>query len=150
MTRARRMEPVQRLVDEREKDQAQLVARARQRVAELEARLEELGRYRQEYERGFQEAAAQGASIHRLRDFRLFLARLDEARQQQELMVTRAREELDMHTRNWHEAARRARALGAVVEKWRGEERLAAERQEQRETDERAAVIAARRIRGQD
>ena len=59
-----------------------------------------------------------------------------------------SRGEVEQQTQLWQEAARRARALGHVVDKWRGEERLAVERQEQRDTDERATGLAARRPRG--
>lgn len=145
MTRTKRIEPVQRLMDGQEKDQAQVLARARTRLAEAEAKLAELARYRGDYERGFREQAAGGLASQRLRDYRLFLARLDEALRQQQANVQRLREELEAQTRLWQEAARRSRALGVVVERWRGEERLAADRQEQRDTDERASGMAARR-----
>jgi flagellar FliJ protein len=145
MTRTQRIQPVQRIVDDREKESAKAVALARAKLVEAEAKLAELGRYREDYQRGFQKEAAGGASGLRLRDFRLFLARLDEALRQQEQVVLRARGEVEHQTRLWIESQRRAKALGIVVDQWRGEERRAAERQDQRETDERAAGMAARK-----
>ena len=147
MTRSKRIQPVQRLVDGRERELAGVVAEARSRFADAEARRAELVRYRADYETGFQKEAAGGSSGLRLRDYRLFLARLDEALRQQELLVARARDELATQTRLWQESVRRAKALGVVVDKWRGEERLARERQDQRDTDERAAGIAARKLK---
>jgi flagellar biosynthesis chaperone FliJ len=64
-------------------------------------------------------------------------------------VVLRARGEVEHQTRLWIESQRRAKALGIVVDKWRGEERRAAERQDQRETDERAAGMAARKPRAE-
>ena len=145
MTRTQRIQPVQRIVDDREREQAKAVALARQKVAEAEAKFVELGRYREDYQRGFQKEAAGGASGLRLRDFRLFLSRLDEALRQQEQVVARAKSEQEHQTRLWLESQRRAKALGIVVDKWRGDERVAAERQDQRDTDERAAGMAARK-----
>lgn len=145
MTRTQRIQPVQRIVDDRERELAKAVALARQKVAEAETKLTELGRYREDYHRGFQKEASAGASGLRLRDFRLFLARLDEAIRQQELVVARAKSEQENQMRLWMESQRKAKALGIVVEKWRGDERRAAERQDQRETDERAAAMAARK-----
>jgi flagellar FliJ protein len=145
MTRTQRIRPVQRIVDDREREQARAVALARSRLAEAEGKHVELTRYRDDYQRGFQKEAAGGASGLRLRDFRLFLARLDEALRQQEQVVLRARADVDQQTRLWMESQRRAKALGIVVDKWRGEERRAADRQDQRETDERAAGMAARK-----
>jgi flagellar FliJ protein len=147
MTRTRRIEPVQRIVDERERELAKVVAQARRTLGEAEAKLGELVRYRADYQKGFEKEAAVGASGLRLRDFRLFLARLDEAIRQQELVVARAQGEVESRNRDWHESLRKAKALGVVVDKWRGEERLAADRQDQRETDERASGMAARRSR---
>jgi flagellar FliJ protein len=145
VTRSRRIEPVQRIVDDRERELAKVVARARQALTEAEGKLGELVRYRADYQQGFQAEASAGASGLRLRDFRLFLSRLDEAIRQQEGIVARAQADLDARTREWHESLRRAKALGVVIERWRGEERLAAERQEQKDTDERASGMAARR-----
>ncbi len=145
MTRTQRIRPVQRIVDERERECAAAVAEARKKLAEAEAKLGELARYRDDYQRGFQNEAAGGASGLRLRDYRLFLARLDEAIRQQESIVVRSRTELEARTQAWHESQRRSKALGLVVDQWKGEERRAAERQDQRETDERAAGMAARK-----
>jgi flagellar FliJ protein len=145
MTRTQRIRPVQRIVDDRERESAKAVAQARARLADAEAKHVELQRYRDDYQRGFQKEAAGGASGMRLRDFRLFLARLDDAIRQQELLVARARGEVDAQTHQWQETQRRAKALGLVIDKWRGEERREAERQDQRDTDERAAGMAARK-----
>jgi flagellar FliJ protein len=147
MTRTQRIQPVKRLVDARERELALAAAQSRQRLIDMEAKLAELARYRTDYHLGFQKQAAGGTSGLRLRDFRLFLGRLDEAIRQQELAVARARSELETQTRTWHESLRRAKALGFVVDKWQGEERVAADRQDQRDTDERAAGMAARRSR---
>ena len=138
---------MQRLVDEREREVAKVVAQARKKLAEAEAKRTELARYRTDYEAGFKKEAANGSSVLKLQDYRLFLARLDEALRQQEMFVVRAREELEAQTRAWQESLRRAKALGIVVDKWRGEELRAAERQDQRDTDERAAGMAARKPR---
>lgn len=147
MTRTQRIEPVRQLVDDDERRRSQQLAQARAKQADAENKRNELARYREDYQRGFERQAGEGASSLRLRDYRLFLARLDEALRQQDGVVARARADVERETRAWQEAARKARALGHVVEKWRGEERLAAERQEQRETDERATNAAARRVR---
>lgn len=147
MTRTKRIAPVQRLIEEREREVAKVVAQARGKLAEAEAKRTELSRYRTDYEAGFRKEAASGSSVLKLRDYRLFLARLDEALRQQEMIVGRARDELEAQTHAWQESLRRAKALGLVVDKWRGEELRAAERQDQRDTDERAAGMAARKPR---
>ena len=147
MTRTQRIEPVLRRVDDDERERSRVLAQARLKQTDAESKRDELARYRADYLRGFDQQARDGASSLRLRDYRLFLARLDDALKQQDGVVARARADVERETRAWQDAARKARALGHVIDKWRGDERRAAERQEQRETDERATNAAARRAR---
>jgi flagellar FliJ protein len=138
MQRAKRLEPVQHLVDDEQRRQAQRVATAERRVAEAQAKLQELQRYRAEYEQQFSQRAGKGIGATDLRDYQAFLARLSEAIRQQQGLLKRAELERDSERLQWQEAAKRAKALGHVVEQWRAEERLVNERRDQRESDERA------------
>jgi flagellar FliJ protein len=76
MTRAKRLQPVQRLADDNERRLAQSVAQFDRRVAEAETKLTELQRYRQEYENQFSTRAGIGMGATALRDYQAFLARL--------------------------------------------------------------------------
>jgi flagellar FliJ protein len=138
MSRAKRLEPVQDLVSDAERRLAQSLAAHERRVVEAEAKLQDLQRYKHEYERQFTERAGSGMGVAGLRDYQAFLARLGEAIRQQHSIVVRARSERDAERLRWQEAARRAKALDHVVERWQLEERKALDRREQRETDERA------------
>ena len=138
MKRAKRLEPVQHIVDEAQKRLAMSVATYEKRVLEGEAKLGELERYKAEYEQGFQQRAAGGIGVTELRDYQAFLARLAEAIKQQQALVNRARAEHEAERVKWQEALKRSKALGHVVERWQAEERHVIERREQRESDERA------------
>jgi len=138
MKRAKRLEPVQHIVDEAQKRLAMSVATYEKRVLEGEAKLGELERYKAEYEQGFQQRAAGGIGVTELRDYQAFLARLAEAIKQQQALVNRARAEHDAERLKWQDALKRSKALGHVVERWQAEERHVIERREQRESDERA------------
>ena len=138
MTRTKRIAPVQTLFDDNERRLAQSLASFERRTAENEKKLEELERYRAEYEKQFTQRAGRGIGATDLRDYQAFLARLNEAIRQQAALVQRAQIERDAERRRWQDSARRAKALGHVVEGWRAEERRADERRDQRETDERA------------
>ncbi len=138
MTRAKRLQPVQQLADETERRLARNVAALERRLSEAEAKLEELTRYRQEYESQLNTRAASGMGATALRDYQAFLARLSEAIRQQGALVQRARVERDLERARWQEAATRAKAVDHVIERWRSEERHALERRDQRESDERA------------
>jgi flagellar FliJ protein len=138
VTRAKRMKPVQDLVDENERRLAQILAAGERKLAEAEGKLQELERYRCEYEKQFSQRAGRGIGAVDLRDYQVFLARLAEAIRQQQAIVQRARAERDAERVRWEEAAKRAKALGHVVEQWQSEERRMFERREQRESDDRA------------
>lgn len=138
MTRARRMKPVQNLYDDTERRLAMALAASERKVAEAEAKLQELERYRLDYDEQFAQRAGGGIGVTALRDYQAFLARLSEAIRQQQAVVKRVRSERDAERQRWQEAAQRAKAVGHVVEQWQTEERRALDRREQRESDERA------------
>lgn len=138
MTRAKRLQPVQHLADEAERRLARSVATLERRLGEAEAKLEELERYRQDYEHQLSARATSGMGATALRDYQAFLARLSEAIRQQGTLVQRARVERDLERTRWQEAATHAKAVDHVIERWRSEERHALERRDQRESDERA------------
>jgi len=138
MTRAQRLKPVRHLIDDTERRLAQDLSACEQRLRESEAKLEELRRYRSEYEAQFSRRAEQGMGATDLRDYQAFLARLGQAIGQQQALVRRAVAQCDAERIRWQQAARRAKALGHVVEQWQNEERQALDRREQRDSDDRA------------
>lgn len=138
MTRAKRMKPVQNLFEDTEKRLALGLATVERKVADAETKLLELERYRTDYEKQFKLRAGRGIGATDLRDYQAFLARLVEAIRQQQAVVRRAQSDRDAERTRWQEAAKRAKALGHVVEKWQSEERRASDRREQNESDERA------------
>jgi flagellar protein FliJ len=138
MKRAKRLEPVQHIVDDAQRRLALSVAAFEKRVLEGETKLQELQRYKGEYEQQFSQRAGRGMGATDLRDYQAFLARLSEAIKQQQALVTRARAEHQAERVKWQEALKRSKALGHVVERWQAEERHMNDRRDQRESDERA------------
>jgi flagellar FliJ protein len=139
MTRAKRLAPVQKVMESTERDRAGRMGIAQRRVVEAETKLAELERYHADYAQSFNERASAGIASAGLRDYQAFLARLVEAVHQQRRILARVKLELESDRRSWQEAARRVAAVGTVVERWRGDERREADQREQRESDERAS-----------
>jgi flagellar protein FliJ len=138
MKRATRLEPVQQIVDDAQRRLALSVAAHEKRVLDGETKLQELQRYKGEYEQQFSQRAGRGIGASDLRDYQAFLARLAEAIKQQQALVARARAEHQAERVKWQEALKRSKALGHVVERWQAEERHMNDRRDQRESDERA------------
>lgn len=137
MTRTKRLRPVQDVVENAEKRAAQTLAVHERRVQEAENKLQELTRYRGEYESQFTQRAGGGMGVLELRDYQAFLARLTDAMRQQQSVVHRMRADRDAERLRWQDAARRVKAIDHVVTTWQTEERQLADRREQRDTDER-------------
>lgn len=141
MSRAKRIEPVQDLVEDAERRLAMSVAGFEKRVKEAETKLQELERYRLEYQQQFSQRAGRGMGATELRDYQAFLARLDDAIRQQHLAVQRVQADRDMERQKWQKAAIKAKALDHVVDKWRAEERRVQDQREQRDSDERGQRV---------
>ena len=138
MKRSDRMQPVQRVISDAERQQARRLAACERLVTEAEAKLTELTRYHEDYCRNFQARAGAGMAGIGLRDFQTFLARLDAAIRAQAEVVESTRARRDAERSSWQQAATRSKAVEHVVDRWRAEERQASDRREQKETDERA------------
>lgn len=132
------MAPVQRVLDQKQRDRARELEDARSRLVAAEAKLRDLEQYRLDYEQAFQQRARTGQPVRALRDFQVFLARLDLAIEQQGQIVATTRNDVSGHSSLWQSVARQAKAVDSVVDRWNGEERRAQDRRDQKETDERA------------
>ena len=139
MKRAQRLEMVQTVVADQERQRAEALASSERRVSETEAKLAELQSYHESYARGFAIRAESGMDGVMARDYQAFLARLEEAVRQQTQLVTRARAQRDGEKQNWQGAAQRAEAVGQMVKRFQSEEERALDRREQHESDERSA-----------
>src|SRR5688500_12481345 len=116
MSRAKRIEPVQNLVEDAERRLAMSVAGFETRLKEAETKLQELQRYRLEYQQQFSQRAGRGMGATDLRDYQAFLARLDDALRQQQIVLQRMQADRDVERQKWQKAAIKAKALDHVVD----------------------------------
>ncbi len=144
MKRAERLDHFRDGLESSEKEHRARLAAAQAKVGDARGRLAELERYRDEYVRGLERRVAGGMGATALRDYHAFVARLAEAIRQQAQLLARSELECDFERQRWHEAATRSRAVASVVERWKAEERVLANRAEQRETDEWARQVGQR------
>lgn len=136
MTRSKRMQPVVDVTANREREAARRLGELQQRQQAAEQRLQELIDYREDYTRQF--AAGGSLSVARLQDYRIFLGRLNQAVEQQQALVERARLDCAAQRARWTELHSRVQALGKVVSRYRDSERSDRDRREQKEADLRA------------
>ena len=136
MSPSKRLKPVQQVAESKEKKAAHHMGQARMHLAQEEAKLQQLKQSHQEYLERFQQVAATGMSATQLQEYRAFLAKLDEAIQQQEKVVAASMASHTTQKDNWKQKRTRTQALGKVVDRYRKEERKAADLTEQKENDE--------------
>lgn len=144
MKKSQRINLVQRVVDTHERRKAEALAECERRVHEAHARLQELESYRAAYVEDFNRRAQVGLDGARVREYRVFLSRLDEALHHQNTIVSQAEIARSAELENWRGAARRAAAVGTLGKHWRAEEQREQEQRDQRETDERSQQLWSR------
>jgi flagellar FliJ protein len=142
--RLKRLQPLKELAGMRERSEASALGEAERRLGEAERRLGDLLRYRQEYERNFQQTASAGAAMRNLRDQQVFIARLGEAVRAQQLVVEQISGECVQARAQWREAATRKQVVGKVVDKAKAEANMKDEQRLQVESDERATQARVR------
>lgn len=141
MKREQRIEGYRTGLERTERERAARAQLADQRVRDARARLDELERYRREYRSGLGRRVSAGMAGPMLRDYQMFLARLGDAITQQRHVIVQCESERDHDQQRWREIAVQLKAVSAVVDRWRGEERVAEGRAEQRLIDERATLV---------
>ena len=138
MTRSRRMQSVQHLAQNRERDAVKKLGESQQSLDAQQAKLEELRAYRDQYAKAFESSGGAGLDAIRIQEYRVFLGRLNEAIQQQEAVIAQCSARHDQTRQQWIQTRSHSQAIDKVMEHYRQQERKQQERKEQQELDERA------------
>jgi flagellar FliJ protein len=141
MTKSKRMQPVAKVAEQRERKAAVEMAEFRRFLDAQQVKLDELNNYRNDYARTFEQAGRGGMDAARMADYRRILARLNDAIVYQEQRLASLHSEYEQVRRRWTDTRTRAAALDKVMERYREEERRDGDRREQGESDERAQLI---------
>ncbi len=144
MMKSKRFEPIQEIASTSARDLSRAMGEAGRKVADIESQYKQLQTYRDEYVR----TSAQAGTIDavKLQNYRSFLDRIGDAMRQQLKLLDTARAEYEKRRALWSEKRIEAESLGLAVDRYRKEERRAADRREQNEGDDAAlrSAIAAR------
>lgn len=141
--KSKRFEPIHEIASNSAKDLSREMGEAAKRVTELEQQLQQLETYRDDYVKNATQSNGSMDAV-KLQNYRSFLDRLSDAMRQHAKNLELARAEYERRRAVWSEKRIEAESLGRVVERFRREERHAADRREQHEGDEAAirAVIS--------
>ena len=103
MSRSERIAGIARIAERAERDAAEALMAAKQRLEQVEARLAELRRYREEYGVRMRRDQSAGLSIGELRRHQHFMRRLEEGVAHACASVARTREEWRRSQEHWRE-----------------------------------------------
>jgi flagellar FliJ protein len=131
-----RIKPIANHADKKEQDAVRVFVAAQKDVEQAEAQLLQLQNYRDEYSR---QLVSVSFNAERLRDYQLFVAKLNQAIDQTKIDIENKRRICEVKKQSWLKCRSRSHALNWVVEKYESEELRAEERREQKEMDEHAA-----------
>ena len=138
MTRSERLTPVSQIAEKREQDAVKVMSDCQNAVDKNEKRLEELYQYRDEYRARMQQAGREGIDPAKLNDYTVFIRKLDDAIAFQKEEISTSRRIYEQKKSEWMALRTRSQALDKVVDKYKKEERMQRDKQEQKEIDERA------------
>jgi flagellar export protein FliJ len=141
MTKSKRFEPIREIASTSARDLSQAMGEAATKVTDLESQLRQLQTYRDDYMRTSKQSTGTIDAV-KLQNHRSFLDRLGEALRQQTKLLDNARAEYEKRRALWSEKRIEAESLGLAVDRFREEERHAADRIEQREGDDAAMRIS--------
>ncbi len=136
MSRSKRLQPVQRITEAREKDAARLLGECQQQLQQLQQQLQELEHYREEYRNHYQHSGRSGFSAQKLIQMQQFLANIDQAMVQQHQAIHQAEILCEEKKQLWFQARGKTQALDRVAERYQDDERQQENRREQKENDE--------------
>ena len=127
MMKSKRFEPIREIASTSAKDLSRAMGEAGRKVAELEAQGSAAAVLPRRLPAQVRQSAGPIDAV-KLQNYRMFLDRLGEALRQQSKLLDAARAEYEKRRALWSEKRIEAESLGRVVERFRKEERHAAER----------------------
>lgn len=135
MNRVQRIQPAVDVAHKRQQNAARVVGERQQQLGVRLQRLEELRNYRDEYASQFT-CSIQSMSGLYVREYRLFLSRLNQAIEEQQHHVKQAREMLKKSQQEWTRCRVHCDAITKVLERLHTEQQQVQAQREQAQTDE--------------
>ncbi len=142
MKRSQRLRPIIDLYARQEQDALLALGRSQRQLQDLQAQLEQLTLYRQEYLQKLAERQRTGMNVGQLQEFRAFADKLDKAITGQRQAVSLQQREVQRASNQWEETSHRTKSLEKLAEIAVTEERHQAHKREQSEQDDFAARSA--------
>jgi flagellar FliJ protein len=136
-----KLRPVVRVAEQREQSAASQLGGNMRQLELQQKQLDELIAYRAKYEQNYLTATQTGLSVAQVRDYQIFLTRLDNAIMEQRQVVMGSSQDKEASQVNWQGARGHSKMINKVVETRQQEERQQNNLREQRESDDNASTV---------
>ena len=136
MNASRRLKPIKKLADNKEKTAAKKLGKSVALRKQHLDKLNQLEYYRKEYLNTMTLKTQQGMSGDKLHQYHLFLTKLDTAIEQQKLVLQQSETALSKSRTDWQSDNSRANAIDKAIKTMKSKETIAVEKKESTQIDE--------------
>jgi flagellar FliJ protein len=141
MKKSQRIKTLVDLKAAQEKESLEAVGAAQRKMLGLQAQVDNLKKYRKDYQDKFNQLGSAGANVGQLLEFRSFMDKLDKAIAGQEQALEQSKSELAAKRKLWEITHHRGKSLKKIHQAAITAELKRANQFEQQEQDERAARL---------
>ncbi len=147
MLRSQRLEVVLSLEKQKEQDALVRMGDARKQVEQQREQVDNLNRYQQEYRDQIRNNQSGVVPVSRLQAWQAFIAQLDQVIRQQQQVLDQAEQVFEARRLEWQQAWERRRGMEKYIDTCRKQEQRDQDGREQKDADEAAGRMFARRQR---
>jgi flagellar FliJ protein len=133
---SKRIEPVKKVVQQREKKAADALTQAQQSFGQAQQKLSELVQYRIDYIAEFQYRAQKGMSGSQIQHYKQFLAQLDKAIAMQEQRLNELQSIVQRQRKEWQSTNQRTQAIHQYQTRLQKKELINKEKREARQLED--------------
>ena len=148
MARSKRLNPIKKLAQNKEKTAAQELGHALDVYKNEQNKLAQLNTYRTEYLEQMQVKVNQGVSGATLQQYHQFLNKLDLAISQQNNVTEQCESQLALTKEHWQSKRSKAKAITQVMDKMAVKEQQVKDKRESNQSDEMSTQAFLRRQNG--
>lgn len=148
MKKSQRIKTIVDIKATQEKNALEVLGEVQRKLLTLQAQVEGLRNYRQEYQDRFDQLGIKGVNVAQLLEFRSFIDKLDKAIIGQEHVLSSIEAELMVKRKIWEELHQKTQSLQKVCDSALVIEMKQEAKREQQEQDERASRIGRNNSNG--
>ncbi len=148
MKKSQRIKTIVEIKATQEKNALEALGAVQRKLLAMQAQVEGLRNYRQEYQDRFNQLGVKGVNVAQLLEFRSFIDKLDKAIMGQEQVLSSIEAELMAKRKIWEELHHKTQSLQKVCDSALVAEMKQEAKREQLEQDERASRIGRNNSNG--